>query len=412
MNVKINDNDLENLLPHYYKRLFPHYLMCKWLGYSTIQKDYFHRREFCFTLKDDVYLRYQTFNDWNEFEKELVKRNPFKIDIGAIYNNIPKDNKNWIHGVLQAEERELVFDIDMTDYDEVRFCCDGSSICSNCWPLMQFGIKIIDKALKDDFGFEHCLWIYSGRRGVHCWVVDEHARKLTSQARTAIVEYLSVVKGGDSVAKKVNLNLNLHPSLKRASRIIQKGFEDYACNKQNFLGDEEKTNKFLSLVPAECRDELNENMKKGKNSAEKWKIFQEYIKKKQDNKKLKISPNLIDEIMFQYVYPRLDIEVTKGLNHLLKSPFCIHPKTGRVCVPIDIEKIDQFDPFKVPTLTELCEQLERCDFINMDKKLKDYKMTDLKVYIELLEKFVGRLEKTWREKSLLESDLKGIEGDF
>lgn len=39
-------------------------------------------------------------------------------------------------------------------------------------------------------------------------------------------------------------------------------------------------------------------------------------------------------------------------------------------------------------------------------------MTDLKVYIELLEKFVGRLEKTWREKSLLESDLKGIEGDF
>ena len=48
----------------------------------------------------------------------------------------------------QAEERELVFDIDMTDYDEVRFCCSGSSICVNCWPLMQFGIKIIDKALE------------------------------------------------------------------------------------------------------------------------------------------------------------------------------------------------------------------------------------------------------------------------
>jgi DNA primase small subunit len=74
--------------------------------------------------------------------------------------------------------------------------------------------------------------------------------------------------------------------------------------------------------------------------------------------------------MFQYCYPRLDIEVTKGLNHLLKSPFCIHPKTGRVCVPIDIDKVDTFDPFKVPSITELSEQLERIDMINIDKKIK------------------------------------------
>ena len=50
--------------------------------------------------------------------------------------------------MLQAEERELVFDIDISDYDDVRFCCKGSVMCTNCWPLMQFGIKIIDKALE------------------------------------------------------------------------------------------------------------------------------------------------------------------------------------------------------------------------------------------------------------------------
>ena len=39
-------------------------------------------------------------------------------------------------------------------------------------------------------------------------------------------------------------------------------------------------------------------------------------------------PETKDEIMFQYCFPRLDVNVTKGLNHLLKSPFCVHPKTG------------------------------------------------------------------------------------
>ena len=35
-----------------------------------------------------------------------------------------------------------MFDIDLTDYDDVRTCGDGGHICSRCWPFMALAIKV------------------------------------------------------------------------------------------------------------------------------------------------------------------------------------------------------------------------------------------------------------------------------
>ena len=110
-------------------------------------------------------------------------------------------------------------------------------------------------------------------------------------------------------------------------------------------------------------------------------------------------------IIVAYTFPRLDMEVSKKMNHLLKAPFCVHPKTGKarctephcqalvmtqpqlidlrvrtasmsqklpvhccedlasetlalqVCVPIAADEAADFDPEAVPTVGQLLTEL-------------------------------------------------------
>ena len=47
---------------------------------------YFGRREFSFTLENDVYLRYKSFKSASALEHAIKSCFPYKIDIGAVYS--------------------------------------------------------------------------------------------------------------------------------------------------------------------------------------------------------------------------------------------------------------------------------------------------------------------------------------
>lgn len=86
-----------------------------------------------------------------------------------------------------------MFDVDLTDYDPIRNCgCRGADICRTCWKFMVMAMQVMDVGLREDFGFEHLAWIYSGRRGVHCWVCDEGARGMGNEARGSVAGYFEV----------------------------------------------------------------------------------------------------------------------------------------------------------------------------------------------------------------------------
>lgn len=398
------------LLRIYYDKMMPFQQMFRWLSYgnnpdsnnSGVVKDFFFRREFCLVLEGDVFCRYTCFRNAAEFRKEVINRQPIRMEIGAVFTHPPKTHNTVIKDAYKPLERELVFDIDMDDYDDIRTCCSGSKLCLKCWTFMKVGIKVLQRALRDDFGFKHFFFVFSGRRGVHCWVGDEVARKLSNEQRSAVAEYLTVVASGKGRAR-ADLKMSceeLHPAITAAYKICEGHFRDDPMgilNQQDILrqgqhlshiletmsiSEKETINKFVASKPdATSRDIWLELEKLGVERTAKASSFR-------DKQAAKV---MLKDVVLQYTYPRLDINVSKQMNHLLKAPFVVHPKTGRVCVPIDPEKLDTFNPFDVPTIGRLVEELNRTG---------DVKDTSLRQYTHFFEKeFLQPLELAIAEEN-------------
>ncbi|KNE58255.1 hypothetical protein AMAG_05065 [Allomyces macrogynus ATCC 38327] len=402
------------LLDTFYRRFFPFKDFARWLSYAN--QDTLARREFSFTLDNDIYVRFQSFDSPDELRNEVLAERPVKIDIGAVYSVKPKQKKTLLPGAFIPKEKELVLDIDMTDYDDIRTCCQGADVCAKCWSFMTIAIQLLDRALRDDFGFSHLLWVYSGRRGVHCWVCDEEARKLGNDARQALVRYLEVVRGGENQEKKVWLgpaNAPLHPFLQDAlDHVLQPSFQRVVLGDQQVFEHAVTRDRLLALLPDDAvrsrvRIAWTTLDKKYVDSKSdpielanaKWNILVKslgsYVGSSARRTEVAQLPR---EIVVQYTYPRLDANVTTHISHLLKAPFCVHPKTGRVCVPIDPAQCAKFDPLNVPTVAGLVRELNEAMDVEGADGAPDWTKTSLKPHLQYFKSFVDGLDLEVRRK--------------
>ena len=88
-------------------------------------------------MENDVYTRYRCFLNADEFKAAVLGKPgalppppPHRIEIGPVYSAPPSMNKTLKGGgKFVAMERELVFDIDMDEYNEIRTCCSAKTVC-------------------------------------------------------------------------------------------------------------------------------------------------------------------------------------------------------------------------------------------------------------------------------------------
>ena len=126
---------------------------------------------------------------------------------------------------------------------------------------------------------------------------------------------------------------------------------------------EEGSESLLHLIPdTRIVDALRTKWSaSSRSSEEKWMDLKTQVKKYDKGSTHRVCPLLSrtpsllppNRIILQYNYPHLDAEASKCRNHLLKAPFCVHPKMGRVCVPVDPKRIEEFEPGEGQLLREL-----------------------------------------------------------
>ena len=267
------------------------------------------------------------------------------IHIGGVYPNTPAKN-------VSAIGRELVIDIDATDYEHLHLLKSDLAACDASWPLVAFGLQIAESLLCDEFAYSEFLRVYSGGRGAHLYVLDEHAFRLNQEARSAIAANINLTMDKNGAAVDSILALaTTHDLLDNCWSFFKK-----ECLKSKedgglgFFDEDDDVEAFFGRTGCQHHGRMRELAKMACLSSRHGLARFEFLADAVHNE---FAPTdwlkALTKAMLAMVWPRLDIKVSEGIGHVLKAPFSIHARTGRVAIPL-FQNPSNFDPAKMSIL--------------------------------------------------------------
>jgi DNA primase small subunit len=320
MMIDQKDKDCASILPpvfmsDYYRVAFPVDLIMtmataggmKTLPYSEIAM-----------VINGVWWRNKVFEGAHSFKDFIVNKSPSRIEIGPIHSlPVRKTGSEFKSDYLKL----LVFDIDVDDDHYIRWCeCKGYKMtCMKCWALTIIGIKITVHLLKSAFGFEHILEVYSGRRGAHIWVFDKKTLEYSADTRQSIVDFIDKHRNPSTFGSKDGDILY--------KEVIEPAFEEIYLD-GDALAEMSISKYVLLRIPSQASRNRVSDAWWGKTTGwDMWRVIEEELPRG-------LYEAYKKQVAFGLLWVHLDTAVTTKLDHLVKSPFVIHPGTGHICTPI------------------------------------------------------------------------------
>jgi len=317
---------------------------------------------------ENVFVTYDYRRETSQaFQNRLVhagQRPPESVHLGLF-------REHFGHKLVKGV-KELVFDLDITDFKRYCSCGTSKQLCSVCWPQMQGASLILEHLLQHTLGYkkENRLWIFSGGKGVHCFINARLAMCLGDKEREQLHRRLFIAEGDDSrMAAFVNLVCAKYPEfvkevehffmthlLKGANLFALPAFQvredepdlvesfELACLRhlrihhgplaQLVKGSWSSIDSSFKKVDEDC---LKRRCVEHNISVKKWKALQELEQLRQE---AAYRPSLF--LMFRLLYPMIDKGPFK-IGHQIKLPFSVHHRTKNIALPLSHESLMQMN---------------------------------------------------------------------